>query len=140
MDRNFLKQYNFKIIFSIVSFLLMIPPLIKDSPDYYTTIFIFLINRIIDSSFDDRQSNYLFLNIWNLLNQWFGIITGAIAFCCIASDFLKICEKYKNGINYIILTSSASYILKDIIEVFISSIVEMMTQKKFKNDLNKKGE
>ena len=118
----------------------MIPPLIKNSTDYYTTIFIFLINRIIDSSFDDRQSNYLFLNIWNLLNQWFGIITGAIAFCCIAPDFQKICEEYKNDINYIILTSSASYILKDIIEVFISSIVEMMTQKKFKKDLNKKGE
>lgn len=61
MEKENGKQDNLKIIFSLISLFLMIPPLINVEDSYYRTLFIFLINRVIDMFFRRKTNETLFL-------------------------------------------------------------------------------
>lgn len=130
------KQDNLKVIFSLISLFLMIPPLISDESSYYRTLFIFLINRVIDMSFEKKTDEAVFFVVWSLLNQWIGVLACAVAFCSIAPDFARICTPYSNQINIILFVSAISCELKEMVILIVTSIKESLIKEKIKNDIN----
>ena len=134
MEKENNKQDYLKIIFSLISLFLMIPPLIYCDRNYYRTLFIFLINRIIDMFFKDKNNEPTFFVIWSLFNQWIATLACAIAFCSIDSEFAEICKSYSNQINIMLFVSAISCVLKEMIALIVTSIKERLIKQKIKND------
>lgn len=84
------KVNELKIIFSLISVFLMIPQLITSGSGYYKTLFIFLINRVIDMILKKQDVHCEFLKIWGFINQWVGVLTCAFSFSLLMDDFLAI--------------------------------------------------
>lgn len=137
-DNN--NQDNLKIIFSLISFFLMIPPLLNNEAGYYRTLFIFLINRVIDMFYKVNTEEHVFFTIWALINQWLGVIACAIAFCSITPDFQKTCEVHASVINIAIFVIAVSCILKDMLGLIVISVREKLIIEKIKEDMNRRGE
>lgn len=129
---------NLKIIFSIISLFLMISPLVKNDTSYYRTLFIFLINRIIDMCFEKNSDETTFFVVWSLINQWIGILACAVAFCSIAEDFLEICKPYSDQINIMLFVSAISCVLNEMIKLIAISVKENLIKRKLKKDLIKR--
>lgn len=136
MEKENGKQDNLKIIFSLISLFLMIPPLINDQDSYYRTLFIFLINRVIDMFFKRKTNETLFFMVWSLLNQWIGVVACAIAFCSIAPDFAQICKSYANQINIALFVSAISCVLKEMATLIIVSVKESLIKNKIKSEVS----
>ena len=137
MEKENGKQDNLKIIFSLISLFLMISPLINGEDSYYRTLFIFLINRVIDMFFRRKTNETLFFVVWSLLNQWIGVIACAIAFCSIASDFAEICKSYANQINIGLFVSAISCVLKEMVTLIVISVKESLIKKKIRSEVSK---
>ena len=136
MEKENGKQNNLKIIFSLISLFLMIPPLINVEDSYYRTLFIFLINRVIDMFFRRKTNETLFFVVWSLLNQWIGVVACAIAFCSIAPDFAEICKSYANQINIGLFVSAISCILKEMVTLIVISVKESLIKKKIRSEVS----
>ena len=136
MEKENGKQDNLKIIFSLISLFLMIPPLINVEDSYYRTLFIFLINRVIDMFFRRKTNETLFFVVWSLLNQWIGVVACAIAFCSIAPDFAEICKSYANQINIGLFVSAISCVLKEMVTLIVISVKESLIKKKIRNEVS----
>lgn len=141
MEKENGKSDGLKIIFSLISLFLMIPLLIDGDNSYYRTLFIFLINRIIDMFFIRKDNEAIFFIVWSLINQWVGVLACAIAFCTIAPDFAQICESYSNQINIVLFVAAISCVLKEMVVLIVASVKESLVKKKIKKDVNeRKGE
>lgn len=141
MEKENGKQDNLKVIFSLISLFLMIPPLISGDSSYYRTLFIFLINRVIDMFFKRKSNEAVFFVVWSLLNQWIGVVACAVAFCSIAPDFAKICKSYSNQINIALFVSGISCVLKEMAALIDASIRESLVKEKIKSEVSEmKGE
>lgn len=141
MEKENGKQDNLKIIFSLISLFLMIPPLINGDNGYYRTLFIFLINRVIDMFFKRKSNETVFFVVWSLLNQWIGVLACAVAFCSIAPDFAEICKSYSNQINIVLFVSAISCVLKEMVALIVASVKESLVKEKIKSDVSEmKGE
>lgn len=136
MEKENGKQDNLKIIFSLISLFLMIPPLINVEDSYYRTLFIFLINRVIDMFFRRKTNETLFFVVWSLLNQWIGVVVCAIAFCSIAPDFAEICKSYANQINIGLFVSAISCVLKEMVTLIVISVKESLIKKKIRSEVS----
>ncbi len=136
MEKENGKQDNLKIIFSLISLFLMIPPLINVEDSYYRTLFIFLINRVIDMFFRRKTNETLFFVVWSLLNQWIGVVACAIAFCSIAPDFAEICKSYANQINIGLFVSAISCVLKEMVTLIVISVKESLIKKKIRSEVS----
>lgn len=130
------KQDNLKLVFSLTSLFLMIPPLINGETSYYRTLFIFLINRVIDMFFKKNGGENTFFIVWSLFNQWMGVIASALAFCSIAPDFAEICKPYSNEINAGLFVAAISCVLKEMIVQIVQSVKERLVKNKIKCDVN----
>lgn len=131
------KQDNLKLIFSLISLLLMIPPLISGDANYYRTLFIFLINRVIDMFFKDSGKENTFFIVWALINQWMGVIAAALAFCLIAPDFVEICKPYSVEINSGLFVAAISCVLKEMSVQIVQSVKEKLVKDEIRSDLNR---
>lgn len=131
------KQNGLKIVFSLISLFLMIPPLINGEASYYRTLFIFLINSVIDMFFKEKTNDASFFVVWSLLNQWIGVVACAIAFCSIAPDFAKVCESYANQIKTGMFVSAISCVLKELVVLIVMSIKESSIKEKIKSEVEK---
>lgn len=129
---------NIKIIFSLISLLLMIPPLMKAEESYYRTLFIFLINRVIDMFFKGKSHEKIFFVVWSLLNQWIGVVACAVAFCSISPDFVKIFQSYNKIINIALFVSAISCVLREMVPLIIKSVQEKLIKEKIKNDVSER--
>ena len=138
MTKEDINKNNIKIIFSLISLFLMLPPLMGCDSNYYRSLFIFLINRVIDMLYDDNNNEPIFFIIWSLLNQWISLFVCAFSFCLLAPDFAEICKNYIKQINIILFVSAISCILKELMILIIISIKQKMIKRKIINDL--KGE
>lgn len=125
-----------KIIFSLISLFLMIPPLVNGNDSYYRTLFVFLINRIIDMFFKRKNNESVFFVVWSLINQWVGILACAIAFCSIAPDFAQIFKSYANQINVALFVSAISCVLKEMAGLIVASVKESLIKEKIKSDVS----
>ena len=141
MEKENGKSDGLKIIFSLISLFLMIPPLISGDNSYYRTLFIFLINRIIDMFFIRKNNEAVFFIVWSLINQWIGVVARAIAFCTIAPDFAQLCKSYSDQINIALFVAAISCVLKEMIVLIVGSVKENLVKEKIEKDVNKmKGE
>ncbi len=141
MNKEKSKTEYLKMIFSLISLFLMLPPLMNENDSYYRTLFIFLINRVIDMIFNEKGEDNVFFTIWSLLNQWVGVIACAIAFCSIAPDFADMCKNYSCIINVCMFIAASSCILKDMIALIIVSVKSDLIIKRMKKDMDvMKGE
>ena len=136
MVRKKEKQDNVKIIFSLISLLLMIPPLINGDGNYYRTVFIFLINRVIDLFFKRKIDDGLFFAIWAEVNQWIGVGVCALAFCSMVPDFAQICLPYAKKINLGLFISAVSFVANEGSGLIVCSAKENLIKSKIKNDIN----
>lgn len=130
------KQDNLKIIFSLISLLLMIPQLLNGTDNYYRTLYIFLINRVIDMFYEENDNETIFFIIWSLINQWIGVFACAIAFCSIAPDFSAMCSEYSMQINIALFVTAISCILKEMIVLIIISVKVRLIKKKIKSEIS----
>ena len=141
MEKENGRQDNIKIIFSIISLLLMIPPLVYSNNSYYRTLFIFLINRVIDMFFKRKNSESIFFKIWSFFNQWIGAFACAVAFCSLDPEFAKICKAFSNQINIALFVTVISCVSKEMGVLIVTSIKEDLIEEKIKSDVgNMKGE
>ena len=138
MEKENGKQENLKIIFSLISLFLMIPPLISGDNSYYRTLFIFLINRVIDMCFGRQSNESTFFAVWSLLNQWIGACACAFAFCSMVPDFAAICKSYSNAINIILFLSAMSCVLKEMVVLIAASVKESLIKEKLKSEINER--
>jgi hypothetical protein len=79
-----------KIIFALVSVMLMFPLLVNGEETYYRTLFIFLIGKVVDLFFANESENKLFFKVWDITNQIIGAGACAFAFCAMIPDFAKL--------------------------------------------------
>lgn len=135
MDKGNNKQDNIKLVFSIISLLLMIPPLISGDTSYYRTLFIFLINRVIDMFYGKKNDENIFFIVWSLFNQWFGVIACSLAFCSLSPDFLDVCAGYSDKINNALFVAALSCVLKEMLAQIVRSVKEQMVKDKIRGDV-----
>lgn len=141
MGKDNITRDNIKIIFSLISVILMIPLLINSNESYYRTLFIFLINSVIDMFFDSKDDEPTYFVVWSLINQWICVVACAIAFCSITPDFAAVCQTYAKQINLFLFASALSCIIKNMIVLIVASVKEKLILKNIKKDLNeRKGE
>ena len=131
---------NVKIIFSLISLFLMLPMLLAGDSNYYRTLFIFLINRVIDIILQEKRDIPVFLMAWSLINQWLGVIATAVAFCSIAPDFANLFAKHSMVVNLALFIAAISCILNELLELIVISIKEELVIKKVANDLKIRGD
>lgn len=134
MNRDNNKQDSIKIVFAAVSLLLMVPPLVNGDENYHRTVFIFIINRVIDICFTSKKNEHIFFIIWSFVNQWLGIIVSALAFSLIAPDFAKICSPFVFVMNTAMFVCACSYILKDMASLIVQSAKEQFIKEKLHNE------
>lgn len=95
------KISELKIIFSLVSVFLMAPQLITSGSGYYKTLFIFLINRVIDMILKKQDVGSEFLKIWGFINQWLGVLTCAFSFSLLMSDFSALFTSHQDVLKFL---------------------------------------
>lgn len=113
------KANEFKLIFSIVSLLLMAPSLTISNMSFYRTLFIFLINRVIDLIVKHPKVQYGFFHIWNGMNKWLGIVACSFSFCLIDQKFMDLFENFEYIINIVLYVISTSSVLSEISYQFV---------------------
>lgn len=136
MDKENNMQDGFKLVFSLISLFLMMPLLINGDESYYRTLFIFLINRVIEMFFKSNGNESRLFIVWALVNQWFGVIASAFAFCSIVPDFAQMCMPYSRQINFALFTVASSCVLKEMLVLVVRSVKEHMVKNTIRNDFN----
>lgn len=136
MDKESNKKDGIKIVFSLISLFLMVPLLLQADTGYYRTLFIFLINRVIDMFFDKNKNEKTFLVVWSLINQWAGVVACAVAFCSIDSGFASVFQKHKDWINIGLLVAVVSCVLEEMTRLIFQSVKEQLIREKIKNEVN----
>lgn len=136
------QEAGIKIIFSIISLFLMIVPMAHGRGDYYTTLFIFLINRVIDLFIKTEQRDQLFILVWGLVNQWMGTLVCAVSFCMMHTEFKNLVGNNKEYVISIILFLIAvSFVVRDLVYMIIRSFKAALYDRMITNDMKKlKGE
>lgn len=130
-----------KIIFSLISIFMMLPPFISGDTSYYRTLFIFLINRVIDMCFKKNKNDITFLIVWSLINQWVGVVACALAFCSLDPDFQMICEKHSALINVCLFVAAVSCVLKEMSLLVVLSVKEKLVKERIRKEVKQlKGE
>lgn len=111
-----------KIIFSLVSVMLMVPLLVNTEQTYYRTLFIFLIGKVVDLFFKDESGNVLFFKIWDIANQIIGAFACAFAFCSMIPDFVLLFKDNLLQVNVVLMICVISCMLKDVAELVVLAI------------------
>lgn len=133
---KYMGKDNLKIIFSFISVFLMIPSMIHGDDGYYRTLFIFLINRVIDMFGEDKKDEIRFLVVWSLINQWIGAMACAVAFSLIEPNLAAICKIYSRQINIVLFVIALSCVFKEMTVSVIASVKEKLIIKKIVEDKN----
>lgn len=136
------RENDIKIIFSVISLVLMVVPLLKGTAEYYRTLFIFLINRVIDLFFQTEYDEPGFFSIWEFINQWAGAIICALSFCLMVPDFLSFFNtKVKTVVNILLFLTAVSFVTKDFVHMAIRSFKTRIFHRIIENDIKQmKGE
>lgn len=136
------KISELKIIFSLISVFLMTPQLITSGSGYYKTLFIFLINRVIDMILKKQDVGSEFLKIWGFINQWFGVLTCALSFSLLMSDFSALFTSYKDVLKFLdilMFVIVVSCFLHEFVIVLINSAKEKKVRIRIGKSCKMKG-
>lgn len=102
MTKNQIIKRNIKLLFTIISMVLMIPLVISSSGDYYRTLYVFLIVKVVDLCFVDFSESYTFFNALDIVNRYISILACAIAFAALVPEFAKMIAIKQNMISYML--------------------------------------
>lgn len=125
---------NIKFIFSLISLLMMIPALVGGDNGYYRTLFIFLINRVIDMFYYSKNRNLGFRG-WSLVNQWLGAIVCAVSFSSMVPDFAVLFSAYSSLVNIGMYLVAVSCVLNEMVSLIVMSIKERYAKEKIRSDM-----
>lgn len=123
MDKN--SEYTYtgiKIIFTIISILLMFPLMLDGGINYYRTLFIFLFGKVIDLVFRINSEDIYYLRVWDIFNQIWGTFSCAFSFCAMIPDFFILFKKYTVLVNMLLMLFVISCGLKEITKFIILTI------------------
>lgn len=132
------RNRELKMVFSIVSLLLMIPPLLNSSSgntEYYRTLFIFLINKVIDMVLQETDERDSFFMIWRIINKCLGIVACAVALSSLAPDFASLFRKCARELNICLLVAATSCVLKEAAELISLSVQEGRMKQKIRKEM-----
>ena len=117
---NMLNKRNVKLLFSLISILLLIPPMLAHDIYYYSTLFVFLSGEMVDLlAFSSvAENSYFFL--WQTANRWGSILTCAFAFCLLLPMFHELFESSIGMVNGLLLMFPVSCFLQE----GVSSVLE----------------
>lgn len=136
------KISELKIIFSLISVFLMAPQLITSGSGYYKTLFIFLINRVIDMILKKQDVGCEFLKIWGFINQWFGVLTCAFSFSLLMNDFSAIFASHKQILEFLdilMFVIVVSCVLREFIILIINSAKEKQVRIRIRRSCKMNG-
>lgn len=122
-----------KLIFSLISLFLMLVPLLNGDSGFYKTLFVFLINRVLDLLSKEKITEYVF-RVWALINQWVGVIVCALAFCSMIPEFAAILAGAAGKANGVMFAAAVSCVAQEGIYLMAASIKEMLIVKDIEAD------
>ena len=117
--KNKVLQYKqVKMIFDVISALILLPTL-KSGDAFYITLFILVIDRVMDAFFDTEDSVYIFYSVWHLINKWLGVASCTLAFSMVYPGFSDIVARRieLRDFNTFLLISVFSMLVCEIIEI-----------------------
>lgn len=118
-----------KIIFALVSVMLMFPLLVNEESAFYRTLFIFLIGKVVDLFYKDESEKKIFFRIWDIINQIIGAGACAFAFCSMIPDFANLFTNYLMQVNIALMSCVVSCMFKDIAElVFLAIKIKLISK------------
>lgn len=135
-----MENYTYKVcklIFSLISLFLMLVPLLNGDSGFYKTLFVFLINRVLDLLSKERIAAYFF-RIWALINQWMGVIVCALAFCSMIPEFAKILMIPGKWVSGVMFAVAASCVVQEGGYLMAASIKETLIVKDIEADYVKR--
>lgn len=94
----------------------MFPLMLDTKPDFYTTLFIFMIDRVIDLIFERSFSFFnKFFYVWSTINLVFGILICSMTLALLSSTFRDIMCLWNimKVMHYVIFAVALSYLMKD---------------------------
>ena len=97
----------------------MIPLMLEGKIAFYSTLFIFLINRVIDLFFQEVHNPCKFLKHWETVNTLLGAVICALSFCLLIQEFRCLFGCYVSYVNYIIFLFVVNYIIKEVVELVL---------------------
>lgn len=124
METTDKKVSELKIIFSLISVFLMIPQLVSSGSGYYKTLFIFLINRVIDMILKKQDVHYEFMKVWGFINQWLGVLACSFSFCLLMNDFSVLLTSYMDALDILMFVVVVSCVLREFATLIIVSAKE----------------
>lgn len=96
----------------------MFPLMLKTETDFYTTLFIFMIDRVIDLVFEKRfPITNSFFYMWSTINLVFGILVCSMTLALLSSTFREVMCSWNimNIMHYVMFAVALSYLVKDFI-------------------------
>ena len=136
MRTNDIRYNSVKIISSLISLFLMLPILFTGEISFYRTLFVFLINCVLDMLFNRTEIYSIFFIIWGLLNRWYATIVCAAAFCFVSPDFYALFGSNIRIINICLFISPVLCVLKEMAELIYISTYEMLLKKKIEKEIS----
>ena len=124
-----------KIIFALVSVMLMFPQLLAGEDTYYRTFFVFMIGKVVDLFYKDERGNKLFFKIWDVINQLIGAGACAFAFCAMIDDFAKLFVSKIMEVNIILMVCVVSCMVRDVFELLFMAINIKLVEREISNNL-----
>lgn len=129
----------FRVIFLLISLLLMLMTLNGDNKAYFVTLFVFLINKIIDGlSHKNESYKPIFLIIWSMINEWLCILVSPICFCMIQADFSNFSGMVLKIIKSVLFLPAVSYTIQDLTQVVFTSIRENLITEILRTELKER--
>ncbi len=139
METTDKKVSELKIIFSLISVFLMIPQLVSSGSGYYKTLFIFLINRVIDMILKKQDVHYEFMKVWGFINQWLGVLTCSFSFSMLMNDFSVLLTSYMDALDILMFVVVVSCVLREFATLIIVSAKEKQVRLRIRKSRKTNG-
>ncbi len=103
MINYFYPKIGIKLIFTTVSFLLLLPLYLSPNANFYRTVFIGHIGITIDLVFNDSPNRCIFFSVWETINTITSVLVCSFSFGCMVDNFLQLCSPYLQVINIVLI-------------------------------------
>lgn len=121
-NNNFIDKRKLKVLFSLMSILLLAPPMIRHEVSYYTTLFVFLAGRMVDLFAIADSDARVFFFTWQAVNRWGSIFACAVSFCFLHPSFADLFCNYVDWINALMFLFPLSCVLQELVALIREDI------------------
>ncbi len=121
-NTNFLDKRKIKVLFSIISIMLLAPPMIRHEISYYTTLFVFLAGRMVDLLVIAGKNDMSFFFIWQTFNRWGSILACAMSFSLLHPGFASLFSDYVDLVNGLMFLFPISCVLQELFALILEDV------------------